>query len=42
VDAVLIYAKQMRRDARAYYEYYDWQVFIVTTNGDKRLTGPGL
>jgi hypothetical protein len=42
VDAVLIYAKRMRSDARAYYAYYDWQVFIVTTNGDKRLTGPGL
>jgi membrane-bound lytic murein transglycosylase B len=41
VDAVLIYANRMQHDPRAYYEYYDWQVFIVTTNGDKRLTGPG-
>ncbi len=41
VDAVLIYAKQMRGDMRSYYEYYNWQVFIITTNGDKRLTGPG-
>ncbi|MFN2544162.1 MAG: transglycosylase SLT domain-containing protein [Actinomycetota bacterium] len=42
VDAVLIYAKRMLSDPRAYYEYYDWQVFIVTVDGDKRLTGPGL
>ena len=42
VDAVLLYANQMRGDVRDYYEYYDWQVFIVTPYGDKRLTGPGL
>ena len=42
VDAVLIYANLMRRDPRAYYEYYDWQVFIRTRHGVRRLTGPGL
>jgi membrane-bound lytic murein transglycosylase B len=41
VEAVMTYAKRMLADRRAYYAYYDWQVFIVTTNGDKRLTGPG-
>lgn len=40
-DAVLGYARQMRRDPRAYYAYYNWQVFVVTTRGDVRLTGPG-
>jgi membrane-bound lytic murein transglycosylase B len=42
VRAVLLYAKQMHRDVRAFYEYYDWQVFVMTPSGDRRLTGPGL
>ena len=42
VRAVLLYAKQMHRDVRAFYEYYDWQVFVRTPSGVKRLTGPGL
>jgi hypothetical protein len=42
VDAVLRYANQMRRDPRLYYAYYSWQVFVLTTSGDRRLTGPGL
>jgi hypothetical protein len=42
VDAVLLYAKQMRTDIRDYYEYYCWQAFVLTPTGDKRLTGPGL
>jgi hypothetical protein len=42
VDAVLRYANQMRRDPRAFYAYYGWQVFVLTTSGDRRLTGPGL
>ncbi|GII86087.1 hypothetical protein Ssi03_40770 [Sphaerisporangium siamense] len=40
VDAVQRYARQIRRDARAYYAYYNWQVFVLTTKGDLRLTGP--
>lgn len=40
-DAVLRHARQMRKDPRAYYAYYNWQVFVVTTRGDVRLTGPG-
>lgn len=41
VDAVLRHVRQMRKDPRAYYAYYNWQVFVVTTRGDVRLTGPG-
>ncbi len=41
VDAVQRHARQMRRDPRAYYAYYNWQVFVVTTRGDVRITGPG-
>ncbi|HEX9375608.1 MAG TPA: lytic transglycosylase domain-containing protein [Actinomycetota bacterium] len=40
VDAVLLYAGQLRRDPRTYFEYYNWQVFVVTTRGDVRITGP--
>jgi hypothetical protein len=42
VDAILLYARRMTKDARAYYAFYNWQVFVATTSGDKRLTGPGL
>jgi hypothetical protein len=42
VDAILLYARRMAKDARAYYAFYNWQVFVATTSGDKRLTGPGL
>jgi membrane-bound lytic murein transglycosylase B len=42
VDAILLYARQMRLDPRSYYAYYNWQVFVLTTSGPKRLTGPGL
>ncbi|MFL5797205.1 MAG: transglycosylase SLT domain-containing protein [Actinomycetota bacterium] len=41
VDAVETYADEMRRDPRAYFAYYNWQVFLVTVAGDRRLTGPG-
>jgi transglycosylase-like protein with SLT domain len=41
VEAVLRHVRQMRKDPRAYYAYYNWQVFVVTTHGDVRLTGPG-
>jgi hypothetical protein len=42
VDAVSSYARVMRREPRAYFAYYDWQVFVVTEAGDVRVTGPGL
>ena len=41
VEAVLRYAGAMRRDASQFLVYYSWQVFVVTTSGDVRLTGPG-
>lgn len=40
VDAVLLHARQIKQDIRNYYAYYNWQVFVVTTRGDRRLTGP--
>lgn len=40
VDAVQLHARQIKRDIRNYYAYYNWQVYVVTTNGDRRLTGP--
>jgi hypothetical protein len=42
VDAVLDYANQMIGDRRDYYAYYSWEVFVLTTKGDRRLTGPGI
>ena len=42
VDAVLRYANQMKRDVRAFYGYYAWQVWIRTASGPRRITGPGL
>jgi membrane-bound lytic murein transglycosylase B len=42
VDAILLYARQMMRTSRNYLAYYNWQVFVITTSGDKRLTGPHL
>ena len=42
VDAVLRYANQMKRDVRAFYGYYAWQVWVRTPAGPRRLTGPGL
>jgi Transglycosylase SLT domain len=41
VNAVLLYAHQMERRPQAFLEYYNWQVFVVTPRGDRRLTGPG-
>jgi soluble lytic murein transglycosylase-like protein len=41
VRAVLLYARAMTRDPRVYYALYNWQVFLLTTKGDRRLTGPG-
>ncbi|MET8155430.1 lytic murein transglycosylase [Sphaerisporangium sp. NPDC005289] len=42
VDAVLLHARAMKRDVRAYYAYYNWQVFVLVPGGERRLTGPGL
>ena len=42
VDAVLRYARRIRADTHAFYEFYSWQVFVRTTAGAKRVTGPGL
>ncbi|MFC5828508.1 transglycosylase SLT domain-containing protein [Nonomuraea insulae] len=40
VNAILLHARQIKRDPRAYYTYYNWQVFVLTTAGERRLTGP--
>ncbi|MEU7004742.1 lytic transglycosylase domain-containing protein [Nonomuraea sp. NPDC046570] len=40
VNAVLLYARQIKQDIKNYYAYYNWQVFVVTTRGERRLTGP--
>jgi len=42
VDAVLRYANQMKRNIRAFYGYYAWQIWVRTPAGPRRLTGPGL
>jgi soluble lytic murein transglycosylase-like protein len=42
VDAVLSYARRMRRDPDAYFAYQSWQVFVDTPSGVRRLTGPGI
>ena len=40
VDAVLRYARRMRKEPRSYYVLHSWQVFVRTPNGLRRLTGP--
>jgi len=42
VRSVLAYMRYMKSRTRHYFALYNWQVFVVTTSGDKRLTGPGL
>ena len=42
VDSVLAYADRIRRDARNFFSYYAWQVFVRTPAGTRRITGPGL
>jgi Transglycosylase SLT domain len=42
VDAVLAYSDRIRRDARNFFAYYAWQVFVRTPQGTRRITGPGL
>ncbi|HWN22349.1 MAG TPA: lytic transglycosylase domain-containing protein [Gaiellaceae bacterium] len=40
VDAVLAYARVLRRHPRALHAFHAWQVFVRTTRGYRRLTGP--
>jgi soluble lytic murein transglycosylase-like protein len=42
VDAVLRYVRLVRTDRVLFYELYNWQVFVKTPRGDRRVTGPGL
>ncbi len=42
VEAVTSFARAIRRDPRLYYAMYCWQVYVLTTRGDRRVTGPGL
>jgi hypothetical protein len=42
VDVVLAYADRIRRDARNFFAYYAWQVFVRSPHGTRRITGPGL
>jgi membrane-bound lytic murein transglycosylase B len=42
VEAILRYAARMRADARAYYVFHEWQVFVRTPSGRVGLTGPGV
>jgi hypothetical protein len=42
VTAVWSYAKAMMRTPSLYDAFYNWQVFVRTTHGDVRLSGPGL
>ena len=41
VDAILRFAQRMRRDPRSFYAYYSWQVYVRTSRGVRRVTGPG-
>ena len=42
VRSVLGYMRYMKSRTRHFFTLYHWQVFVVTTRGDKRLTGPGI
>lgn len=42
VDAVLRYARRIGSDRMTFFALYNWQVFVKTTSGDRRVTGPGL
>jgi Transglycosylase SLT domain len=41
VRAIRLFARRMRIDDRAFLAYYAWQVYVLTPDGVKRLTGPG-
>jgi membrane-bound lytic murein transglycosylase B len=42
VNAVLNYARRIRRDRHRYFAFHSWQVFVNTKEGIVRITGPGL
>ena len=42
VRAIRRFARRMRIDDRAFLAYYAWHVFVLTPDGAKRVTGPGL
>jgi membrane-bound lytic murein transglycosylase B len=42
VDAVLRYARRIASDRTMFFAFYNWQVFVKTSRGDRRVTGPGL
>src|SRR5262249_41791369 len=42
VDAVLRYSRRIGADTTTYFALYNWQVFVKTPRGDRRVTGPGL
>ena len=41
VTAVLRFARRIRRDPRAFYAYYAWQVYVRRDGVVRRITGPG-
>ncbi len=41
VDAIQAYTRHIERDPRNFLAYYFWQVFVITTEGDVQLSGPG-
>jgi len=40
VNAIQAHARQIKRDPVNYYVYYNWQVYVITTKGERRVTGP--
>jgi membrane-bound lytic murein transglycosylase B len=42
VDAVLRYARRIASERTMFFALYNWQVFVKTARGDRRVTGPGL
>jgi membrane-bound lytic murein transglycosylase B len=42
VDAVVRYARRIGADRTRFFALYNWQVFVKTAGGDRRVTGPGL
>ena len=42
VDAVLRYARRIGADRARFFGLYNWQVFVKTPGGDRRVTGPGI
>jgi soluble lytic murein transglycosylase-like protein len=42
VNGVLLLAERLRREPASFTALYAWQVFVVTVDGDVRITGPGL